>query len=105
MKLLDLLDELKDVNDWFYFGLYLKVPLSLLKEIRSNYRTVIDQKIDMLDQWSELVVPTWGRVVQALVGIGRMRLATHIGSKHGELCLSCKVPVFSQKWSKVGAGL
>ena len=86
VELRDLLNELQDVDDWFHFGIYLKVPVSRLREIKREYQTVTDRKINVLDEWRNQVVPTWAGVVQALVGMGRKALATHIGSKYGELC-------------------
>ena len=85
VDLRDLLNELKDVDDWFHFGIYLKVPVPRLREITRECQTVTDRKINMLDDWSNLVVPTWDRVMQALIGMGRKALATHIGTKYGEL--------------------
>ena len=86
VELRDLLNELKDVDDWFHFGIYLKVPVPQLRQIQRNYQTVTDRLINVLDEWRNQVVPTWAGVVQALVGMGRKTLATRIGTKYGELC-------------------
>ena len=92
VELRDLLNVLQDVDDWFHFGIYLKVPVSRLREIKREYQTVTDRKITMLDEWSNQVVPTWAGVVQALVGMGRKALAIRIGTKYGELIIRCHIP-------------
>ena len=91
MTIVDLLKELEDVNDWFHFGIFLRVPISMLEAIEKDYKTAKERKTRMLIQWGREAELTWAGVVQALVGMGRKALATHIGTKYGTLNITIMI--------------
>ena len=81
----DLVHELQEVNDWVTLGLYLGIKMSKLQEIEEDHPNLARRRIQMLQEWQNNVTPTWSPVVQALVGIGKRRLAYELAQKHGWL--------------------
>ena len=79
----DLLNELSTVTQWYLFGIYLGVDLTTLSEIEANYRKVRECLTHTVAQWWRNVTPTWSAVVNALMGIGREKLASQVAEKHG----------------------
>ena len=63
-----LLKALKTVENWFVFGVMLKIPVSQLKKIKSSCQGEIELcKIDMLQYWLDnKLVPKWNDVILAL---------------------------------------
>lgn len=85
VKVAKLLDELKEVTNWFELGVYLEIPTSRLQEINEECKDIEECKIEMLLAWSQIQIPTWSALVAALTGIGLQSLANKIASKYGEL--------------------
>ena len=77
--------ELQEVNDWIMLGHYLGIKMSKLEKIEENYPKLARRRVQMLQEWQNNVIPTWSPVVQALVGIGKRRLAYELAQKHGWL--------------------
>ena len=85
----DLSNELKKVIDWIPFGLNLGLKMEELKTIEANYPNDLQRRrIEMLEEWQKKVTPTWSAVVQALMDIGKRRLASELAQKHGWLNIS-----------------
>ena len=82
----DLLSELQELTNWFYFGVCVGVHQSRLKEIRQDYEDTEECKREMLAVWSNNEVATWFKVIRALTEIGMPRLALEIASKYGIPC-------------------
>ena len=84
-----MLNELSTVNQWYLFGIYLGLPSSTVDAIKTDHSDIKQCRTHMLIQWQRHVIPTWSAVVKALMGIGRERLASHLGTKYGtlDLCL------------------
>ena len=82
-----LLNELNDVIDiWFRFGVQLRVPVSRLNAIKSEYSNPDDCLMHMLIFWltNTIPFPTWETVVDALccAAIGRQQMAYSIRRKY-----------------------
>ena len=60
-----LLEELKDVDNWFVLGIFLGVPVKQLQEIESSHRGEVEGcMIAMLQYWlNKNVTPSWKDVV------------------------------------------
>ena len=80
----ELLNELKDVDDWFELGVYLNVPDHKLREIGQDYGDTDECMIEMILLWRQLCVPTWKAITTALSDIGMHALAVKIAHKYGE---------------------
>ena len=85
-ELLDLVRELRGVNNWKTFGLYLGIKMEKLDaiEMERPIATIEERRTMMLKEWQNNVIPTWSAVVQALEGVGMRRLASELARKHGE---------------------
>ena len=82
-----LLEELKDVDNWFVFGIFLGVPEKQLQKIESTHRGEIAWiercKIDMLQYWLDNnVTASWKDVVQALKQTDQLVLAETVKQKY-----------------------
>ena len=64
-------------------GLYLGIKMHQLEEIEENCQKLARCRTQMLQEWQNIVPPTWSAVVQALVGIGKRHLAYELAQKHG----------------------
>lgn len=84
VPLSELLSELKEVDNWFDLGVYLKVPDHKLREIGQDYSDVEECKIEMILLWRQQSSPTWPAIVNALSDIGMHKLAVKIAEKYGE---------------------
>ena len=79
----DLLSELQEVTDWFYFGVCLGVREWKLKAIMRDYEDTEECKREMLFIWMNKEVATWSKVIRALAEIEMERLALAIATKYG----------------------
>ena len=79
----DLLSELQELTNWFYFGVCVGVHQSRLKEIRQDYEDTEECKREMLAVWRNNEIATWFKVIRALAEVGMPRLALEIASKYG----------------------
>ena len=80
-----LLEELKDVDNWFVLGIFLGIPVKQLQKIESSYRQgeVERCKIDMLQYWLDNnVTPSWKDVVRALEQTNQLVLAETVKHKY-----------------------
>jgi len=77
--------ELRSVNNWKTFGLYLGIKIEKLNaiEMERPFATIEERRTMMFEEWQNNVIPTWSAVVQALVGMGMRRLASNLAQKHG----------------------
>ena len=83
----ELLKELKKVEKWFVFGIFLDVPVDQLEKIKSSHhqRDLERCKIDMLRYWLDNnVSASWKNVVQALKQTDQLVLAATV--KQTYLC-------------------
>ena len=80
----DLIQELEEVTEWDYLGICLKLPEHTLKTIRKDNRKTENRKREVLMEWAKMEVPTWGRVVHALLEMGMEVLAKRIAKKYGK---------------------
>ena len=85
-SLKDLVSELQEVTDWYYLGLCLGVPFTMLQSIKQDYRHIEERKREVLLAWSDKETPTWVKVVNVLVEMRKMSLANHIAQKYGNCC-------------------
>ena len=80
----DLDNELHKVIDWMSFGLNLGFEVEELQTIEVNYPKDLERcRLEMLTKWRKNMTPTWSAVVQALMVIGKERLASEIAQNHG----------------------
>ena len=86
-ELRDVLNELSTLNQWYHFGIYLRLHWSTLDAIKKDHADTKECRTQMLIEWQKHVIPTWSAVVKALMGIGRERLASHLAIKYGMLHL------------------
>ena len=80
--------ELHEVHEWFVLGVHLGIPPAQLHCIRHNFTlcTPLECRVEMLSAWMKLLPgPSWSRVVQALMTIGRESLAHEIALKYGKI--------------------
>lgn len=81
----DMLTELKDVTmKWFKLGVFLGVPSETLTMIKHSGRmhTEKDRKVQMLIEWSKQDVPTWEKLVTALIKADLPSVAVRIATNH-----------------------
>ena len=84
VPLSELLNELKEVDDWFELGVYLNVPENKLREVGKDCSDTEECKIEMLLLWRQVCLPTWTSIAMALSQIGMHKLAVEIADKYGE---------------------
>ena len=80
-----LLKELKTIDNWFVFGVYLSVPYSQLQKINlSHHSEEIELcKVDLLQYWlNNNVSASWKDVVRALEQIDQLVLAATVKQKY-----------------------
>ena len=92
------MNELSTVTQWYLLGIYLRLDSSVLDAIKKDCTDTKECLTQTLVQWQKHVTPTWSAVVQALVGIGREHLASHLATKYGMLDLTAYPGYFS--WGK-----
>ena len=81
----DLIQELEEVTEWEYFGTCLELSEHTLETIRrDNRRNTENCKREVLMEWKKIEVPTWRRVVCALLEMGMEVLAKRIARKYGK---------------------
>ena len=80
-----LLEELKEVDDWYLFGAYLGVPVYKLKKIQSTseHRGVERCKLDMLQYWlNTTMTASWKDIARALEQLDKLTLAAKLKRKY-----------------------
>ena len=79
-----LLEELRNVDNWFLLGIFLSVPVKQLQKIESLHRGEVERcKIDMLQYWLDNnVTPSWKDVVRALEKTNQLVLAETVKHKY-----------------------
>ena len=80
-----LLEELKDVDNWFVLGIFLGVPVKQLKKIESSHLQgdLEIAKKDMLQYWlDDNVNASWKDVVRALEQTDHLVLAVTVKRKY-----------------------
>lgn len=78
------MEVLKDVDDWFVFGVKLGVPVKELRKIESSHGREFERcKIDMLEYWLDNTVDaSWNEVEQTLKKTNHLLLATEVKQKY-----------------------
>lgn len=81
-----LIGELKEVTDWFIFGMHLGVHHAKLLAIKKDYdKDGLERcKAETLIVWMNQEPPTWAKVVQALAKLGMGTLAQKIAGARGK---------------------
>ena len=82
--MMDLIRELEEVTEWDYLGTCLGLPEPTLQTIRRDHRNTENRRREVLMVWAKIKVPTWRRVVRALLEMGRDVLAKRIAGKYGK---------------------
>ena len=78
-----LLEELKEVDDWYLFGAYLGVPVHKLNEIQSEHKGVERCKLDMLQYWlNTTMTASWRDITRALGQMDKLTLAAKLKRKY-----------------------
>lgn len=80
----DLIRELEEVTEWDYLGTCLGLPEPTLQTIRRDHRNTEERKRKVFMEWVKIKVPTWRRVVRALLEMGMEVLAKRIAGKYGK---------------------
>lgn len=84
VNLRDLLEELKELTDWFNFGAHLGIHQEELLVIGKDYDMDTERcKVETLIVWMKRESPTWSKVIQALVRMEMLTLAQQIAKHHG----------------------
>ena len=78
------MNELKDVTDWFTFGIYLGLEVPALQTVSRDRIDVDSCRREMLSVWMMEHEPTWFKVVAALVEMKLYHLAVKISSKYSK---------------------
>ena len=81
-----LLEELKEVTDWYMLGAYLNVPVHELKKI--NPQDGVERcKLEVLQFWLNTTISaSWQHIARALELLDMLTLAARLKSKY--LCTS-----------------
>lgn len=75
--------ELKDaIVEWFRLGFYLSLTQETLKAIQAGGGTEESHQITMLIKWSEMEIPTWEKLITALMDIEQFTIAVNIATKY-----------------------
>ena len=75
--------ELKDVTNWYVFGVSLGIPLRKLDTIKKEYSDVEEQKIKMFQFWlRNKLDASWKKVIQVLEQNGYNVLAVTLREKY-----------------------
>lgn len=82
--MMDLIRELEEVTEWDYLGTCLGLPEPTLQTIRRDHRNTENRRREVLMVWAKIKVPTWRRVVRALLEMGMEVLAKRISEKYGK---------------------
>ena len=84
------MEELKDLTDWFNFGIYVGIHQEELLVIGKDYNMDVDRcKVETLIFWMKRESPTWTKVIQALVRMEMLSLAQKIAEHYGKrVCYS-----------------
>ena len=79
-----LLEELKEVDDWYLFGAYLGDPVCKLNEIQSEHRGVVEIcKLNMLQYWlNTTMTASWRDIARAVEQMNRLTLAAKLKRKY-----------------------
>ena len=84
-NLIVLVEELKDVTDWFNFGVHLGIPHEELMVIGKDYNMDTERcKLETLIVWGKRELCTWSKVIEALIRIEMFALAEKIAEKYGK---------------------
>ena len=77
--------ELKDViSKWFKLGIFLEVPSETLIGIKRSGKKEKECKLLMLIEWSKRDIPTWEKLVAALIKADLPTVAVRIATNHRE---------------------
>ena len=80
-----LLKELKTIDNWFVFGVHLRVPYYQLQRIKSSHRSEEIElcKVDLLQYWLDNdMSASWKAVIRALEEIDQLVLAATVKQKY-----------------------
>ena len=78
-----ILTELKDViSKWFKLGVFLGIPSETLTGIKHSGKKEKDCKLLMLIEWSKHDIPTWEKLVTALIKTDLPTVAVRIATNH-----------------------
>ena len=76
-----LLEELKEVDDWYMLGAYLNVPVCELKKIKATHTQdgVERCKLEMLQYWLDTTMTlSWKDIARALEQLNMLKLAARL---------------------------
>ena len=83
ISLQDMLTELKDViSKWFKLGIFLGVTSEVLTGIKRSGKKEKECKLLMLIEWSKQDIPTWEKLVTALIKANLPTVAVRIATNH-----------------------
>ena len=80
-----LLEELKEVDDWYLLGTYLNVPVHELKKIEATHTQngVERCKLEMFHYWLETTMTaSWKDIARALEQLNMLTLAARLKLNH-----------------------
>ena len=78
-----LLEELKEVTDWYMLGAYLNVPVHELKKIEKKHDEVERCKLEMLEYWrNSTITASWKDIARALEQLNMLKLAARLKSQY-----------------------
>ena len=79
----EMLNELKDVTiKWFKLGVFLGVQSEVLTGIKRSEKNEKCRKVQMLIVWSKQDIPTWEKLVTALIKADFPTVAVRIATNH-----------------------
>ena len=81
----ELLDDLKELKDWYLFGEVVGVPQAQLMAIQIDGRTTKERKRLMLRRWIRLERPSWSKIISSLFKCGLTHLGWQLAEKHGKV--------------------
>ena len=83
ISVVQLVDAVRDVNDWHTLGLHLDLTMAKLKEIELLYHMhgVVKMKVEMFAVWLKSYPDaSWHKLVTALNAMGERRVAKEVES-------------------------
>ena len=71
LSLKQVLKDTEEVTDWYFLGIHLDIPTSVLKQIERDCKDTVRSKIEVIDLWLDNdPEPTWNKLAQAVEDMG-----------------------------------
>ena len=84
ISLKQILKDTEEVTDWFFLGIHLDIPTSVLKQIEADYKEPVRSKIEVIELWlNHDPEPTWNKLAHAVEDMrGHARVVETLRANH-----------------------